>query len=123
MELFAITYFPALMFVRKDPIRMNPIVDVDESAGTSAVFPHLKGLKNGDSASSKIKQIASGRFGVTPQYLMAAEQLEIKVAQGAKPGEGGQLQGGKVLPFLLSQYFYTAATCMDFINFALTNSI
>ena len=46
--------------------------------------------------SSKIKQIASGRFGVTPAYLSSAEVLQIKVAQGAKPGEGGQLPGGKV---------------------------
>ncbi|WP_171289069.1 glutamate synthase large subunit [Acinetobacter apis] len=45
---------------------------------------------------SKIKQIASGRFGVTPEYLISAEVLQIKVAQGAKPGEGGQLPGGKV---------------------------
>ena len=43
-----------------------------------------------------MKQIASGRFGVTPAYLMSAEQIEIKVAQGAKPGEGGQLPGAKV---------------------------
>ena len=46
--------------------------------------------------SSKIKQIATGRFGVTPEYLVNAEVLQIKVAQGAKPGEGGQLPGGKV---------------------------
>ena len=45
---------------------------------------------------SKIKQVASGRFGVTPEYLMSAEVLQIKIAQGAKPGEGGQLPGGKV---------------------------
>ncbi len=45
---------------------------------------------------SKIKQIASGRFGVTPAYLCSAEELQIKVAQGAKPGEGGQLPGHKV---------------------------
>jgi glutamate synthase (NADPH/NADH) large chain len=50
----------------------------------------------GTSKSSKIKQIASGRFGVTPAYLSSAEVLQIKVAQGAKPGEGGQLPGGKV---------------------------
>ncbi|WP_171258512.1 glutamate synthase large subunit [Acinetobacter boissieri] len=49
---------------------------------------------------SKIKQIASGRFGVTPEYLMSAEVLQIKVAQGAKPGEGGQLPGGKVNPLI-----------------------
>jgi glutamate synthase (NADPH/NADH) large chain len=50
----------------------------------------------GTEKSSKIKQIASGRFGVTPHYLVNAEVLQIKVAQGAKPGEGGQLPGGKV---------------------------
>lgn len=49
---------------------------------------------------SKIKQIASGRFGVTPAYLMSAEVIQIKVAQGAKPGEGGQLPGGKVTPYI-----------------------
>jgi len=51
---------------------------------------------NGDNASAKIKQVASGRFGVTVEYLLACEELEIKVAQGAKPGEGGQLPGMKV---------------------------
>merc|ERR1711991_1019942 len=50
----------------------------------------------GTERTSKIKQIASGRFGVTPHYLVNAEVLQIKVAQGAKPGEGGQLPGGKV---------------------------
>ena len=49
---------------------------------------------------SKVKQIASGRFGVTPAYLMSAEQIEIKVAQGAKPGEGGQLPGAKVNTYI-----------------------
>ncbi|WP_417275194.1 glutamate synthase large subunit [Celeribacter halophilus] len=51
---------------------------------------------NGDNASAKIKQVASGRFGVTAEYLLHCEELEIKVAQGAKPGEGGQLPGMKV---------------------------
>ncbi|WP_375261251.1 glutamate synthase large subunit [Palleronia sp.] len=51
---------------------------------------------NGDNRSAKIKQVASGRFGVTAEYLLACEELEIKVAQGAKPGEGGQLPGMKV---------------------------
>jgi glutamate synthase (NADPH/NADH) large chain len=51
---------------------------------------------NGDNANSVIKQIASGRFGVTAEYLGACEEIEIKVAQGAKPGEGGQLPGFKV---------------------------
>jgi len=50
----------------------------------------------GTAKSSKIKQVASGRFGVTPEYLVNAEVLQIKVAQGAKPGEGGQLPGHKV---------------------------
>ncbi|MCQ3971302.1 glutamate synthase-related protein, partial [Klebsiella pneumoniae] len=48
----------------------------------------------GTERSSKIKQVATGRFGVTPEYLVNAEVLQIKVAQGAKPGEGGQLPGG-----------------------------
>ncbi|SVA09889.1 uncharacterized protein METZ01_LOCUS62743 [marine metagenome] len=52
--------------------------------------------KNGDNPSSRIKQIASGRFGVTAEYLNNCDEIEIKIAQGAKPGEGGQLPGGKV---------------------------
>ncbi|MBI2165668.1 MAG: glutamate synthase large subunit [Chloroflexi bacterium] len=52
---------------------------------------------NGDSSNSKAKQVASGRFGVTPEYLAMAEELEIKMAQGSKPGEGGQLPGHKVV--------------------------
>ncbi|UZR92595.1 glutamate synthase large subunit [Chondrinema litorale] len=51
---------------------------------------------------SKIKQVASGRFGVTPEYLRSAEEIQIKVAQGAKPGEGGQLPGSKVTPLIAS---------------------
>ncbi len=54
----------------------------------------------GTSKMSKIKQVASGRFGVTPHYLVNAEVLQIKVAQGAKPGEGGQLPGDKVSPMI-----------------------
>jgi len=54
------------------------------------------GLSNGDSTRSAIKQVASGRFGVTTNYLVNAEELQIKIAQGAKPGEGGQLPGHKV---------------------------
>jgi glutamate synthase (ferredoxin) len=57
-------------------------------------------LANGDSAANKIKQVASGRFGVTPEYLVRAEQLEIKMAQGSKPGEGGQLPAHKVTPLI-----------------------
>merc|ERR1711968_62204 len=79
----------------EDFIRTKVLNDVD-SDGVSPTLPHLKGLQNGDVARSKIKQIASGRFGVTAQYLMSGDQLEIKVAQGAKPGEGGQLPGAKI---------------------------
>ncbi|QKR99229.1 glutamate synthase large subunit [Sphingomonas sp. CL5.1] len=59
-----------------------------------------KPYANGDNANSTIKQIASGRFGVTAEYLNACEEIEIKVAQGAKPGEGGQLPGFKVTEFI-----------------------
>jgi glutamate synthase (NADPH/NADH) large chain len=55
---------------------------------------------NGDSRSSAIKQVASGRFGVTSEYLVNARELQIKMAQGAKPGEGGQLPGEKVYPWI-----------------------
>ena len=54
----------------------------------------------GDSLRSKIKQVASGRFGVTAEYLSSADQIQIKMAQGAKPGEGGQLPGGKVSEYI-----------------------
>jgi glutamate synthase (ferredoxin) len=54
--------------------------------------------RNGDSRNSAIKQVASGRFGVTSNYLVSAHELQIKIAQGAKPGEGGQLPGRKVYP-------------------------
>lgn len=57
-------------------------------------------LANGDSKNSAIKQVASGRFGVTSQYLVNARELQIKMAQGAKPGEGGQLPGQKVYPWI-----------------------
>ena len=55
---------------------------------------------NGDSLNSAIKQVASGRFGVTSHYLVNARELQIKMAQGAKPGEGGQLPGAKVYPWI-----------------------
>ena len=57
-------------------------------------------LPNGDSRNSAIKQVASGRFGVTSEYLVNARELQIKMAQGAKPGEGGQLPGTKVYPWI-----------------------
>jgi glutamate synthase (NADPH/NADH) large chain len=57
-------------------------------------------LSDGDSLRSKIKQVASGRFGVTAEYLTSADQIQIKMAQGAKPGEGGQLPGSKVSDYI-----------------------
>jgi len=60
---------------------------------------------NGDSRNSAIKQVASGRFGVTSQYLVKAKELQIKIAQGAKPGEGGQLPGAKVYPWIAKVRF------------------
>jgi glutamate synthase (NADPH/NADH) large chain/glutamate synthase (ferredoxin) len=57
-------------------------------------------LQDGDSLRSRIKQVASGRFGVTTEYLVSADQIQIKMAQGAKPGEGGQLPGGKVSEYI-----------------------
>ena len=83
----------------EDPARFKVLGDVN-AEGLSATLPSIKGLKNGDTACSAIKQIASGRFGVTPEYLRSGKQLEIKVAQGAKPGEGGQLPGPKVDPYI-----------------------
>ncbi len=64
-------------------------------------------LKEGDSLKSKIKQVASGRFGVTAEYLASAEQIQIKMAQGAKPGEGGQLPGKKVSEYIGSLRYST----------------
>jgi len=77
----------------EDPIRYKVLDDVGTD-GTSALLPHLKGLTG--YASSSIKQVAVGRF--TPEYLMNAKQLEIKIAQGAKPGEGGQR--GQKVPYI-----------------------
>ncbi|WP_142057863.1 glutamate synthase large subunit [Pseudonocardia kunmingensis] len=63
--------------------------------------------KNGDSRRSAVKQVASGRFGVTSEYLVNADDLQIKIAQGAKPGEGGQLPGGKVYPWIAKTRYST----------------
>ncbi|MDD5299784.1 MAG: glutamate synthase large subunit [Gallionella sp.] len=62
-------------------------------------------LKEGDSLRSRIKQVASGRFGVTAEYLASADQIQIKMAQGAKPGEGGQLPGHKVTEYIAKLRF------------------
>jgi len=62
---------------------------------------------NGDDRRSKVKQVASGRFGVTSEYLVSADEIQIKVAQGAKPGEGGQLPGQKVWPWIAKVRYST----------------
>src|SRR5207342_3110842 len=64
-------------------------------------------IREGDVLKSKIKQVASGRFGVTAEYLASAEQIQIKMAQGAKPGEGGQLPGRKVSEYIAELRFAT----------------
>jgi glutamate synthase domain-containing protein 2/glutamate synthase domain-containing protein 1/glutamate synthase domain-containing protein 3 len=77
-------------------IAMNRIGGKSDSGEGGEDPKRFKPYENGDWANSKIKQVASGRFGVNTHYLMNAEELEIKMAQGAKPGEGGQLPGHKV---------------------------
>ncbi|WP_209427064.1 glutamate synthase large subunit [Pararhodobacter sp. SW119] len=77
-------------------IAMNRIGAKSDSGEGGEDPAHHHPLANGDNPSAKIKQVASGRFGVTAEYLNACEELEIKVAQGAKPGEGGQIPGMKV---------------------------
>jgi glutamate synthase (NADPH/NADH) large chain len=92
----------------EDPARYRnelkgiPITDgtkVSEVLGDKVIVADYA-LKAGDSLRSKIKQVASGRFGVTTEYLVSADQIQIKMAQGAKPGEGGQLPGGKVSDYI-----------------------
>jgi glutamate synthase (NADPH) large chain len=63
--------------------------------------------RNGDSRRSAVKQVASGRFGVTSEYLVNADDIQIKMAQGAKPGEGGQLPGNKVYPWIAKTRYAT----------------
>ncbi len=77
-------------------IAMNRIGGRSDSGEGGEDPIRFKPYPNGDLARSRIKQVASGRFGVTPEYLVNADELEIKMAQGAKPGEGGQLPGHKV---------------------------
>ncbi|WP_375184451.1 glutamate synthase-related protein [Aquabacterium sp.] len=72
---------------------------VSDVVGASRIEADYE-MQDGDSLRSKIKQVASGRFGVTTEYLVSADQIQIKMAQGAKPGEGGQLPGGKVSDYI-----------------------
>ncbi len=77
-------------------IAMNRIGSKSDSGEGGEDSSRYNKLKNGDNPSSSIKQVASGRFGVTAEYLNNCSEIEIKIAQGAKPGEGGQLPGFKV---------------------------
>ncbi len=86
----------------EDPVRFQPVKEdttLSGLIGTSRVVADIP-LKAGDSLRSKIKQVASGRFGVTAEYLANSDQIQIKMAQGAKPGEGGQLPGHKVSEYI-----------------------
>ena len=80
------------------------------NTGEGGEAPERYAWKNelGDSKNSAIKQVASGRFGVTSEYLVNARELQIKMAQGAKPGEGGQLPGAKVYPWVAKTRHTTA---------------
>ncbi|MEB2350243.1 MAG: glutamate synthase-related protein [Burkholderiaceae bacterium] len=94
----------------EDPMRYRaemragkPVIRDGETIGSVIGAERIEAdavLKDGDSLRSKIKQVASGRFGVTAEYLASADQLQIKMAQGAKPGEGGQLPGHKVSDYI-----------------------
>jgi glutamate synthase (NADPH/NADH) large chain len=77
-------------------IAMNRIGGKSNTGEGGEESDRFKPMPNGDSMRSAIKQVASGRFGVTTEYLVNADDIQIKMAQGAKPGEGGQLPGGKV---------------------------
>ncbi len=77
-------------------IAMNRIGGRSNTGEGGEESDRFKPMKNGDSMRSRIKQVASGRFGVTTEYLVNADDIQIKMAQGAKPGEGGQLPGHKV---------------------------
>ncbi|MFQ5593584.1 MAG: glutamate synthase large subunit [Anaerolineae bacterium] len=81
-------------------IAMNRIAGKSNSGEGGEDSARYTPLPNGDLLSSAIKQVASGRFGVTSEYLVNAQELQIKMAQGAKPGEGGQLPGRKVYPWI-----------------------
>ncbi|HSI21944.1 MAG TPA: glutamate synthase large subunit [Methylophilaceae bacterium] len=91
----------------EDPVRFQPVTQdttLADLIGKSRVESNIP-LQAGDSMRSKIKQVASGRFGVTAEYLASADQIQIKMAQGAKPGEGGQLPGGKVSEYIAKLRF------------------
>ncbi len=81
-------------------IAMNRLHGKSNSGEGGEEPERFKSMTNGDSKCSAIKQVASGRFGVTSEYLCSAQEIQIKMAQGAKPGEGGHLPGAKVYPWI-----------------------
>ncbi len=81
-------------------IAMNRIGGKSNSGEGGEMIERLTPDANGDNRCSAIKQVASGRFGVTSRYLVSAKEIQIKMAQGAKPGEGGHLPGNKVYPWI-----------------------
>jgi glutamate synthase (NADPH/NADH) large chain len=91
----------------EDPARFKPVrgkQKLSEIIGKGRIERDIV-LADGDSLRSRIKQVAAGRFGVTTEYLVSADQIQIKMAQGAKPGEGGQLPGHKVSPYIAELRF------------------
>lgn len=81
----------------KSPVKEG--ASLKDILGSDRIVADVR-LKKGDSLRSRIKQVASGRFGVTEEYLVSADQIQIKMSQGAKPGEGGQLPGHKVSEYI-----------------------
>ncbi|GAB5457987.1 MAG: glutamate synthase large subunit [Henriciella sp.] len=88
-------------------VAMNRIGAKSVSGEGGEVRERYKPLPNGDNMNSAVKQVASGRFGVTAEYLNECREVEIKIAQGAKPGEGGQLPGFKVTEFIAKNRYAT----------------
>ena len=95
---------PVRYLNEKKGILIGPGETVASVIGEDIVYADIP-LEEGDSLRSKIKQVASGRFGVNTEYLRSADQIQIKMAQGAKPGEGGQLPGGKVSEYIAKLRF------------------
>ncbi len=93
-------------------IAMNRIGAKSDSGEGGEDPAHFVPDPNGDNPAAKIKQVASGRFGVTAEYLNHCDELEIKIAQGAKPGEGGQLPGMKVTPLIARLRHSTAGVSL-----------
>jgi glutamate synthase (ferredoxin) len=81
-------------------IAMNRLGGKSNSGEGGESLERLKIGEDGLNKCSAIKQVASGRFGVTSEYLVSAKEIQIKMAQGAKPGEGGQLPAEKVYPWI-----------------------